>query len=334
MKAGRSVGQFALIAIILGLFGLTVAPVITPVILGLLTALVADPLSKSLEKRLHIKPRFSAFLLTVFITIVFVLPIVLIAITVIQQLTEFIPSLEASDFISRYESLLEYIPIPRVLIESNLKVLMTQVGSGLTKQVTSFLASIPELIVGLMFYILALYYGLADGKRLSQFLWDSMPFERREISTLADTTEKICRGVVVGSLLAGAIQGSIIGITFACLGVPGALLFGTITAILSFVPAIGSGPTGVGGIIYLWAHGNTSGAIIMLIAFGIASTSDNIVKPWVLKGETELHPLLGLMSALGGLAVFGFAGLFLGPLFAALAVVILEFLQQERLESA
>jgi predicted PurR-regulated permease PerM len=62
----------------------------------------------------------------------------------------------------------------------------------------------------------------------------------------------------------------------------------------------------------------------MFGAYSLAGISDNIVKPWVLKGRMSLHPFLGLLSVLGGLRIFGLAGIFLGPLITALTITLLQ----------
>src|SRR5205823_2573263 len=100
--------------------------------------------------------------------------------------------------------------------------------------------------------------------------------------------------------------------------------FGSITVIFTFIPLFGGLPTGLGGVIYLILQHRYGAAIGMGIAFALASISDNIAKQWVLKGHSELHPLIGLISVLGGLKLFGFSGLFFGPLIAALTIAVIQ----------
>ncbi len=107
-------------------------------------------------------------------------------------------------------------------------------------------------------------------------------------------------------------------------------MFGVITGILSFVPMIGSIPTAWGGVLYLLIDGRTGAALGMAVAAILTAVSDNILKPWVLKGKIELHPLLGLTSALGGASLFGFSGLFLGPLIAALTIELIKMMPVKR----
>ncbi|RYZ70848.1 MAG: AI-2E family transporter, partial [Proteobacteria bacterium] len=52
-------------------------------------------------------------------------------------------------------------------------------------------------------------------------------------------------------------------------------------------------------------------------------TSDNIVRPYVLKGGAEMHPLIGFVAAFGALDMIGFYGLFIGPIVAGLFFTLL-----------
>jgi predicted PurR-regulated permease PerM len=61
----------------------------------------------------------------------------------------------------------------------------------------------------------------------------------------------------------------------------------------------------------------------------VVSTVDNLVRAAVLKGAADLHPLLAFLAAFGGLQVFGFLGIFLGPILAVLFLVTLELLAGE-----
>jgi predicted PurR-regulated permease PerM len=135
----------------------------------------------------------------------------------------------------------------------------------------------------------------------------------------------ICNAVVLGAVLAGIVQGTIIGLAFWILGIPKPFLSGAMTAVFGLIPLVGSAPMGIGGTVYLFTTGQPIKAIVMLAAFGLAAVSDNVIKPLVLtKGKTALHPLLGLISVLGGLKAFGVAGIFLGPVITALTIVLLK----------
>ena len=56
---------------------------------------------------------------------------------------------------------------------------------------------------------------------------------------------------------------------------------------------------------------------------------DNVVRPWVVSGKVELHPLVLMFVILGGVQVFGFLGLFLGPVVVSVLAAIFKMLREE-----
>jgi predicted PurR-regulated permease PerM len=94
----------------------------------------------------------------------------------------------------------------------------------------------------------------------------------------------------------------------------------------------------VAGAALIWAPAGLylifTGAIwkgIFVLVWGVAvvSTADNIIRPWVVGGKVRLHPLVLVFSILGGVQVFGFLGLFLGPVSASVLWVLLGMIRDE-----
>ena len=83
----------------------------------------------------------------------------------------------------------------------------------------------------------------------------------------------------------------------------------------------------------LWLHfyhGSTVTAVLLAIYCGaIVSMADNVIKPMVLHGRSNLHPLLALLSVLGGVQALGPIGIFVGPMVVAFLQTLLNMLQTE-----
>jgi predicted PurR-regulated permease PerM len=129
------------------------------------------------------------------------------------------------------------------------------------------------------------------------------------------------------------VQGALTTGALLLFGVPGALALGVLAALLTFVPVVGTAPVTVGAVIYLLAVQRWAAAAGMVVAAVVIGVSDNVVRPWVQSASSPLHPLLVLLSIFGGLRVFGVAGVFLGPVVAALAVWALRVYAAEVAES-
>jgi len=61
----------------------------------------------------------------------------------------------------------------------------------------------------------------------------------------------------------------------------------------------------------------------------VVGTIDNIIRPLVIGSKVELHPLLLLFSLLGGLQVFGFIGIFIGPVVISVIAALIIMLREE-----
>jgi predicted PurR-regulated permease PerM len=94
--------------------------------------------------------------------------------------------------------------------------------------------------------------------------------------------------------------------------------------LMAFVPVVGTVPVSAGASLYLFFNGHIGWGIVMSVGAILATISDNIVRPWVLKGASQLHPMLALISAFGAIQLLGPTGIFLGPVIAAVFVAFLK----------
>ena len=120
-------------------------------------------------------------------------------------------------------------------------------------------------------------------------------------------------GVVYGILGTALAQGVVAGIGFLIAGVPGAALLGLLTFFLSVVP-VGPPMIWIPAAIWLFVQGSTGWAIFLgLWGVFVVSMVDNVLKPMIISHGSHLPFMLVLLGVLGGVAAFGFVGIFLGP---------------------
>lgn len=132
------------------------------------------------------------------------------------------------------------------------------------------------------------------------------------------------RGVVYGILGTALVQAVVMGIGLFIAGVPGAVLLALLTFLSSIVPVVGTGLVWIPAAIWLFHQGSTGWAIFLL-AWGIGVGSlDNVVKPWLISQGSDMPFLLIFFGVIGGIIVFGFIGVFLGPTLLAIGYRITE----------
>lgn len=180
--------------------------------------------------------------------------------------------------------------------------------------------STPTFMLSMFVFLMALFFLLRDGRRLVDFIATLLPFSPADTATLFLSVRESVRNVMLGSLLVGLVQASLVFILLLVFRIPGALVLFTLALLLSLVPIVGTTPVTGGALIYLLVNGRPGAAIGMVIGMVVVGVSDNIIRPIVHARSGNMHPLLSLISIFGGLQAFGAAGVFMGPVLAALAV--------------
>jgi predicted PurR-regulated permease PerM len=105
---------------------------------------------------------------------------------------------------------------------------------------------------------------------------------------------------------------------------PAPLFWGVAMAFFSLVPVVGSGLIFVPAALWLGFTGHWGLAILLLvICAGVSAIVDNVLRPLLLGGRTELSALVIFISVVGGVGLFGMLGLVLGPVLVATAAGVL-----------
>lgn len=328
---------------VLAAFCWMVGPVVTPVLLAALFAMVLAPPTARLAIRLGRRARLAPAIVTLGALVVVLVPAGLVGVWTLVELR----AVESSGFAGAVKALtgaliraaqrlgggLSSVGVDmstaslRGTLEDGVQGLLGRLGG----YAGGVLASLPDLLVGVFLFVIALYFWLRDGQAALQALARALPFPDEETALLFRGVRDAARGVLVGQLLSGAVQtGLTLAFLFA-LQVPGAFLWGILAFVLSFVPLFGTAPVTLGAVAYLFTSGRQGAALVMLAGVVLIGASDNLVRPLVASGSGNLHPLLAMLAIFGGLAALGASGIFFGPVLAALAVWALGY--QARLKA-
>ena len=187
-----------------------------------------------------------------------------------------------------------------------------------------------KFVFGVLIVIASLYYFLADGPAMLEAMLRLSPLNSVYVKELLAEFGKISRAVVVATLLSALTQGILAGIGFKIAGVQAVFLLTVLTMIGAMVPFVGAAAIWIPASLWLFFDGHPAAAAgLALYGLLIVSTSDNIIKPLVLHGQSNLHPLLALLSVLGGVAALGPIGIFVGPMAVVFLQVVLQMLNAE-----
>ncbi len=192
------------------------------------------------------------------------------------------------------------------------------------------LSNFASLIVQSLMALVVVFFFFRDGRRWIQQAEESIPLPpgqaRKLFSNISDTIVANVYGIVS----VGVAQGFLTGIALVIVGLQSALLLGLCAAFASIVPVVGAALVWVPAGIYMIFTGATwKGIFVLIWGVAVVSTIDSIIRPWVVGGKVQLHPLVLVFSILGGVQAFGFLGLFLGPVIASVLSVLLGMIRDE-----
>src|SRR3989344_3412217 len=180
----------------------------------------------------------------------------------------------------------------------------------------------------IMLYLL--FFILRDGEKLGAYIMRYLPLgddkERALFARFATTTRAVMKGTIVVALAQGAVG----GIIFWIAGIDNPVLWGAVMAFLSVIPAVGPILVWLPAGIILLATGSFVPALIVLIGGGVVISSiDNFLRHVLLGRETKMPDALILISILGGISVFGIAGVVIGPVVSALVITVWDIFAEE-----
>jgi len=190
---------------------------------------------------------------------------------------------------------------------------------------------VAEFIIGLIVMIVSLYYFLADGPEMIKAVMGLSPLENRYEEQLLQEFGNISRAVVLATLLSAMAQGTLAGFGYYVAGLESVFFLTVLTTVLAMIPFVGAGAVWIPCSLWLVLVENRTWAGILLAIYGalVVSMVDNLIKPTVLHGRSNLHPLLALLSVLGGVKALGPIGIFVGPMVLAFLQTLLNMLSHE-----
>ena len=314
-------------------FFLLLLPFYGAVFWAVILAIVFRPLQRWLEARLGGRRNLAAGLSVLACVLIAILPVTVIVASFVGQIEGLVERVREGGLVSSdiLADLFAALPdwTQRGLADLGLTDLATlqeraaatlaQVGQALATQAFNvgqdtlrFLAS-----VGVMLYVL--FFLFRDGPRIGHYIRLSLPFSPAVSDALIARFAEVVRATVKGNLIIATLQGTIGGVAFWLLGIPGALVWGAIMVFLSLLPAVGAALVWAPWAVYLILSGNwLSGGILVIVGVAFIGLIDNLLRPPLVGKGSRLPDYVVLVSTLGGLALFGINGFIIGPLIAAL----------------
>lgn len=192
-------------------------------------------------------------------------------------------------------------------------------------------AFLVRLIIGTSILLVALYFFLCDGPSMIRTIMELSPLDDKyELELLAEF-DRVSRAIVLATLLSALAQGVTAGLAYYVVGLDSLVLLTAVTATCALIPFVGPAIVWIPVCIYLAAYQENYYAAIGIALWGflVVGSVDNLVKILILHGQSQLHPLLALLSVLGGIQTLGPVGILVGPMVVVLLQTLLGILRHE-----
>jgi predicted PurR-regulated permease PerM len=214
----------------------------------------------------------------------------------------------------------------RAMISSNVqKASVWLVGFG-----ANLLGGVARFVTDSLITFVVVFFLFRDGAQWAYRAGTFLPLTPEQVARLYRNISDTIIANVYGILSVGVAQGVLVGVALRLIGMQSSLLLGLATGFASIIPVVGSALVWVPVTIYLLVTGSIGKGVFLLIyCVVIVSSVDNIIRPWVVGGRVELHPLVLLFFIFGGVEAFGFLGLFLGPVVASVLTALFDMLREE-----
>jgi predicted PurR-regulated permease PerM len=187
-------------------------------------------------------------------------------------------------------------------------------------------------LVGFFMMLFMLFFFLRDGIVLLNGVTRLIPVEPKRRAKLLKYLADVTRAVVFGSAITALIQGVIVGIGFALVGLPSPVVFGVLAAIAAFLPA-GAAVVLAPAILYMAFSGRWGAAIFLLFWTAILWVAENVLRPLLTAHHAEVSTLAIFVGAIGGVSAFGILGLIIGPVLLSFVVALVRFAREPLAES-
>lgn len=318
---------------------------IAPLTWAALLAFIFYPLYTRLTRWVRGRPSLASFLLTTTVILAVMVPtvflIILLAnesVALYQSSTEFINGPGLRDALDRLRAstpakawgLWAHVLEDWNIDLADIAVKGTNAVSGfLVSQAADILKNVAAFVVDFFLTTFALFFFFRDGSRMVDGIRDLLPMEAVHKDMVLARLHETLSAVVQGTLITAAAQGALAGLGFWALSVPFAVFLGCASAFASLLPF---GAPVVWGLvaIYLGFTGSIVRTLV-LILWGtfVVGTVDNVIRPLLIGGRTEIPTILLFFGILGGLQAYGFLGIFLAPVVIAILVAFVRIYREQ-----
>ncbi len=323
------------------LVGAVVWPLAVALLMAVVLAVVLAPLQRLLTAKLRGRRRVAAGILVFAVLVLLIGPLIGLSAFVVKEASagvKFILETVRGEGVS---GLIERLPGPLDRYAAEALARLGDLGQTIEAQASTqgakaasavgaaLVATGALIFQGAMMFI-ALFFLLVGGESLLTWLDSVSPLRRGQTRELLTEFKKVSSAVIVSTLITSGVQAAAALVGYLIASVPHPIFFAIVTFFIAMIPAIGAATVCLFAALILLLTGHPYMALFLAI-WGVVAVGliDNVVKPFLIKGDVEMDGVVVFFSLIGGIAAFGMVGLLIGPLAVALFLALLRIYKRD-----
>ncbi|MDS0260472.1 AI-2E family transporter [Haloarcula sp. S1CR25-12] len=328
----RSTAFLQFLLLVVGALSLLiVAPFLQALLSAGLVAYLVAPVNDRLGRRLG---STSGTVVTILLTVVVVVvPLVVLVSLAAEQALSVARTAQLPDAATVGARLQRWLgpAVDRSMLTGPLSSALRTGLRGLFGSFAGVVGGISAVAVGAVVFVFTLFYLLRDGDRFVNWLRRAAPLDAATADRLVRRTDELLWAAVVGNVAVAGVQAVLTVAGFVAVGFDNIAFWAVATFALSLLPIIGASIVWLPAVAYLLVVGDLPAAVGLFV-YGtvIISGSDNVVRPLAMQRGADLNSGVLVVGIFGGLAVFGFVGLFVGPVVLGLGKALVAELVTQR----
>jgi len=313
----------AAILLLVYLLFLVFKPFITPMVFAAVLVVIFYPLQMRLNQRFSLF--WSSLISTIIVLIIIIIPALIIISSVVREAI----SLTQIISVNSVNKIMVHAHLLAAKFGMDLDMMMKDATQAITSQTgrvaTYVISNVWNILIGIAVILLATFFFFRDGEKALKLFIKALPLNQQWSKTLIKDIGIMIKSNLIASFAAASIQGTVGGLTFAWLGLPAPILWGTVMGFFSIFPFIGSWLVWVPAVMGLALAGRVWDAIILvIIGIAVVNPVDNVLRPAIVASNTRLNGFLVFIGLLGGIHAFGLSGLLLGPVLMLVGMGLLN----------
>jgi predicted PurR-regulated permease PerM len=312
---------------------LMLGPFVPGLTWALALAVMALPLHRRVQRAVTI-PNLAAGISVCLVTLMLLTPAVFLGWQIGTQVSAGFSQAQRYVESGQWRKTLQNYPVLRSLLQvanagQTPEQATREIVPEVQRQAGEQLKFVPGIAIQLALALFTLFFLLRDRPAILRVTRNFLPMTDDEATYFFHRIEGMTHATIYGTVVVAMIQGGLGGLIFYLVGIPHALLWGVAMSCLALIPTAGAFVIWIPAAIVLAAQGHwTKAAIVGACGAVVVASVDNILFPTLVGKEMRLHTLPVFLAILGGLSLFGAAGLVLGPVILAATITLLEIIKR------